>query len=447
MIELTFEQKEALLKIKNWYLDFYNKKERNVLSQPYFFLTGCAGSGKTTIISQLKFELEIDDYNIVYVTYTGKASLVLKRKGINATTIHKLIYQPLYDSNGHISGFKKLEKLDDMVNLIIVDECSMVSEEIMNDLLSFQIPILMVGDLNQLPPINGFNKFLKNPDFRLTKILRQSEENPIIRLSQDILNGNAWWNINYGHNITIKKYDEISYNLYEFMDIIITSTNKTRKKINQYYRNKILGLKGELPVIGDKIICLNNNYSIWNFDGISLTNGLLGYITDIGAKNYSKEEINQQEDNEIAGRMEIENKLYRSCGVLFVDFLPEWDFSKQELENKNNLEKFTNSIMWKIGNNNEKLKQFKIKYIDKSIFNNEDYSEPRQIFEDMYPNFFRYESQINSIDFGYCITCHKSQGSEFDNGLILMDWVNPSMKKSWLYTSVTRFKNIVILGY
>lgn len=74
------------------------------------------------------------------------------------------------------------------LKLIVIDEASMVDGQIMQDLKSFGIKILFIGDTGQLPPVsqNGNEEFLKmfnNPDFQLTEIHRQAAENPIIKLS------------------------------------------------------------------------------------------------------------------------------------------------------------------------------------------------------------------------------------------------------------------------
>ena len=74
--------------------------------------------------------------------------------------------------------------------LIVIDECSMVDAELGRDLMSFGVPLLVLGDPAQLPPIQGGGFFTDaEPDAMLTEVHRQAEDNPIIRLSMDIRAG------------------------------------------------------------------------------------------------------------------------------------------------------------------------------------------------------------------------------------------------------------------
>lgn len=113
------------------------------------------------------------------------------------------------DENGEIVeretlSFTKKEKIDEKIRLIIVDEASMIGEDVLLDLLSFGVKCLFSGDNAQLPPVNGTCGLLKNPDYMLTEIVRQAEDNPIIRLATLAREGKtipteitttrcAWW--------------------------------------------------------------------------------------------------------------------------------------------------------------------------------------------------------------------------------------------------------------
>ena len=146
---LTTDQSTAALAISLWF-------EENI--QPTFTLAGYAGTGKTFLINYVIHNmLKLKENEIAFTAPTGKAATVLSQRGcLGATTVHKLIYrkeETLFEDevNGkkiirkEIS-FVKINKLPSSIKLIIVDEASMLSEKIKEDLESFKIPILYLGD-------------------------------------------------------------------------------------------------------------------------------------------------------------------------------------------------------------------------------------------------------------------------------------------------------------
>ena len=149
--ELSVKQKNIIKDILDWY------KEKKI---PYLTLGGYAGTGKTTILGYLNEKLHKDykGISIAYCSYTGKASQVLRKK-LQETgslkrsdyvgTIHRLIYKPILDEDDNIIGWEKISVDDFEYDLIIIDEASMVSSDIWQDLLSFEKPILAVGDHGQ----------------------------------------------------------------------------------------------------------------------------------------------------------------------------------------------------------------------------------------------------------------------------------------------------------
>ncbi|MCF0124724.1 MAG: AAA family ATPase [Clostridia bacterium] len=90
-------------------------------------------------------ELDIDESKVIYATFTGKASLVLREKGHNAITLHKLLYNVRKTREGRFFFIPKPE-LDEDYELIIVDEVSMVNKEIWELLLSHRIHVICLGD-------------------------------------------------------------------------------------------------------------------------------------------------------------------------------------------------------------------------------------------------------------------------------------------------------------
>src|SRR6476661_7253912 len=123
--------------------------------------------------------------------FTGKAASVMRGKGCHgASTIHSLIYRAR-ESGEEIPSFDLWDEAPaSKAELIIIDECSMVDAELGRDLLSFGVPVLVLGDPAQLPPIQGGGFFTEaEPDAMLTEVHRQAQDDPIVRLSMDIRAG------------------------------------------------------------------------------------------------------------------------------------------------------------------------------------------------------------------------------------------------------------------
>ena len=153
--------------------------------------------------------------------------------------------------------------------LVIIDECSMVDEELGRDLQSFGTPILVLGDPAQLPPISGGGFFTEHePDFLLTEIHRQARDNPILRLALDVREGREFMRGDYGLAQVIGKED-VTQDLVLAADQVLVGTNRTRKRYNQRLR-ELKGFSANYPQAGDKLVCLRNdpakgllNGSLW----------------------------------------------------------------------------------------------------------------------------------------------------------------------------------------
>ena len=131
------------------------------------------------------------DGKVLFAAFTGKAALVMRSKGCErASTIHSLIYKTR-ESGEEMPSFDLWDDAPaSKASLIVIDECSMVDAELGRDLMSFGVPLLVLGDPAQLPPIQGGGFFTDaEPDAMLTEVHRQAEDNPIIRLSMDIRDG------------------------------------------------------------------------------------------------------------------------------------------------------------------------------------------------------------------------------------------------------------------
>jgi ATP-dependent exoDNAse (exonuclease V) alpha subunit len=333
-------------------------------------------------------DLGLEPHQVAAAAYVGKAVLALLRNGLIATTIHSLIYityaEIIRPAENAVDQriktklkFKLKESLDEQTRLIIIDEATMVDDRMRDEILSFGIPTVFIGDKNQLPPIFGKSSVMDNPNFTLTKIMRQAEGDPIVYLSQRVLHDDPLLFGEYGKSSVVPLY-KVDSSIIDDFDIVICGKNSTREEINNSIRNDVLGYTSKRPLIGDKIICRQNN---WDYcvDGIYLTNGLIGYITDLDLSSLSR-------------------------GYGKIDFRP--DFMVNSFEN------------------------VCIDY--------------RYILADVAARLDYGVSEFNKFEYGYAITAHLSQGSEYDRVLFIDEpfWDKDTTKKL-RYTAITRAKESI----
>jgi len=280
MIDLSQDQRKALKAVIEWY-----KKDKHAMQ--FVTLGGYAGTGKTTLIALIRKELaKIDaDLKVGFASYTGKATRVLKNKldsqqsvykQDSVGTIHSLIYSPVLNTTNEIVGWEKKEKIDR--HLIIIDEASMVDSIIWNHLLSYQVPIIVIGDHGQLPPIGGNFNLMQKPHLALVDIHRQAAENPIIDVSIQARQQGAVMPHKYSPKVI--KYGRDDFDANEVMNELLTNYaddllilcgyNKTRKKLNNFIR-QAKGFESSSPSSGDRVICLRNNHKKGIFNGMQGT--------------------------------------------------------------------------------------------------------------------------------------------------------------------------------
>lgn len=401
-MELTTEQQGAMDDIVSWY--------REGGYRP-LTLGGYAGTGKTTLLGKLKESLP--GSRIVYCSYTGKAVSVMRGKlpkGSETSTLHRLLYRPrkvevcaesdepihlaLFDDDDiggkcdeHAKRDKPCEKKNKLdwspnpfplegIDLVVVDEASMVSESIWHDLTKHGVPVLAVGDHGQLPPIKSDFNLMADPQLKLEKILRQAEGNPIIKMATMARLDGRIPISDFGQNCLkvppFKRSSVIPKLRPQNGDLALCAMNRTRVDLNDQLRNQLLGVpRGAMPQDGDIVICLRNNYEAGVF------NGMRGRM-----RQYTP----PSSDDPYA--------IFRTpSAVADIDLLDE-DYS------------YRGEIA---------AEQFRQQKPLTDV--------PRS---------------LGLWDFGYAMTVHKAQGSQAERVLIIEERLPQTDHRRWLYTAVTR---------
>lgn len=383
------QQESALDQVGRW-LRSKNK--------PVFQLAGYAGTGKTTLAKHLAATV---NGTVYFAAYTGKAAHVLVKSGArNVSTIHKLIYVPkdkskqrLRDLEAERAGLLThdpipkvlLEKVGAAIvkekmnlarpsyqlnsesplhqaALLVVDEYSMIDQQLGEDLLSFGCPILALGDPGQLPPVRGASFFASQPDILLTEIHRQARDNPIIWMSKEVREGRELRPGDYGESRVVPHArlpkDQLRVAVLS-ADQLLVGRNATRRASNTRTR-ELLGRTSALPQDGDKLVCLRNNHDV------GLLNGQLW--TAFADAVFDGEHVQLSIEGEDGARVAV--------------------------------------------------------------------SAHPQYFHGGQPEFWE-RSDAEEFDYGYALTVHKSQGSQWNNVLLFDEWHGKD-RRQWLYTAITR---------
>jgi exodeoxyribonuclease V len=417
------QQAAAIRAIVEWY------SNPNRTAQ-VFRLFGYAGSGKSTITRYVIEELGLEPMNrqgggggVLFAAFTGKAALVMTRKGTPASTIHSLIYRvseatpeeiarvekELFDLQRGLGRMGPAERafaetqirrlqlrladihkpvflLNDQslvrdADLIVLDEVSMVGPEMAADLLAFGKPILVLGDPGQLPPIKGAGAFTDvEPDVMLTEIHRQAGESAILRLATMARHGEM---IPYGgyddHVWKIRRTDIAPEQMLRGGQVIC-GRNATRIHLNAAMK-QAAGFAGTHPEgSGEKIICLKNRHDL------GLVNGMFVSLADVhneGLLEFSAT-ITTEDGLAIAGRQRFYTGHYDD------HVTPDPDRFRRD---------------WK---------------------------QVRSLIETVW---------------GYAITAHKSQGSSWANVIVYDDGLGRTAedRARWLYTAITRAERGLVI--
>lgn len=403
-MELTRKQEEGL----------HIAVERYRRGEPYTVISGFAGSGKSTLIQFIIAALNLSPDRVAYVAFTGKAANVLRQKGCpNATTAHKLLYYAKPMPNGQFI-FTPKKSLDDDYKLIVVDEVSMLPKDMWLLLLSHKVYVLACGDPGQLPPINKdqANGVLDHPHIFLDEIMRQAQDSAIIRLSMLVREGGDFRNFEDvpGEVRIIKNKWTFRNNKEDYAacltgaDQILCATNRYRENLNRTVRE--LQGRGAEPEIGDKVIGLTNHWEELSLKYSPLTNGSIGYISEMFSMNMRYPKWIKEDPVHLL----VSNIYIEDDEDMFVDI--PIDYIHLTTGNMS----VDPKTLYRIRNY--------VKNTDKP-----DYKVP-------------YD-----FSYGYAITCWKAQGSEWNNILFFEEGfpTNETEHIQYLYTGITRASNKLIL--
>ena len=267
-MDFSPQQDAALGAVAEWQKAAVRRRGAQV-----FRLFGYAGTGKTTLARHIA---EGIDGHVIFAAFTGKAASVMRARGCeDASTIHSLIYRSR-ETKAEEPTFVLNRRSDvAQARLVIIDECSMVDEELGNDLLSFGVPVLVLGDPAQLPPVKGGGFFTEHePDVMLTEVHRQARDNPIVRMSMIVREGGVLENGVYGDSRIIGR-DEIDAAQILAADQVLVGRNETRRKFNKRIR-ELHGYHDIFPAKEEKLVCLRNNRQKGLLNGETFTVKLVG---------------------------------------------------------------------------------------------------------------------------------------------------------------------------
>lgn len=375
-------------KAVDWY---YNS------SSTLFQIDGEAGTGKSYLINNIVEKLGLRHDRILSMAYTGQAALVMRRKGlINSVTCHSGLFEfqqtivisedgtPLMDKELNIPIVKEVF-LPKHINyndydLIIIDEAYMIPKSFRKYIDNTNIKTIVTGDSGQLPPVEDEPAYLIDGEIHhLTELMRQSEYSPIVYLARRARNGMDILPGTYGQTV-VCFVDEIK-DIYRYCfnsDISLCGKNMTRENINNNIRKNILNTDSPTPLYNERVICKKNNWRL-TIDNIPLVNGLVGNVSN-------------------------SSQIYYDRGLFLIDFKPN-------LLNKS--------------------------FIDLKC----DYDYIRSDYkskQDMYR--FRY-NKGEKFDYAYASTVHTAQGSEYDSGIYIEEYLGGNIMNNLNYTAITRFRN------
>lgn len=438
-VVLSSEQAAALHAARKWFHEQYPAK-------PVFRLFGYAGTGKSTVTAALIERLGIAPSGVVYVAPTGKAAKIMTAKGCPAKTIHKQFYKLIATKEDHWAAlghekaglltrlrlspdnssaarwaervktieaelrepapddiefrFVGLSNVGPETRIIVVDEASMLTDDNYADLVGVGLPVVLIGDPGQLPPVKGASdgettRAMSNPNVTLTQIQRQADGSSILDIAELARHGEYIAYGNDGRGISVRdgtkagklhlalRRARLTMEDLAGYDQIICGKNATRLAINELMReHHVIQSRYPTGATGEKLIVVKN----YETSGEMIPNGSMIRIQSTGEKGNT-----------------------RAAGGKIIDYKAKIVEIDDEPAN-------INVTIYKTpfeGNNGPDLKSMRLEAL--------------------------WAKKTLNVEWGWAITAHKAQGSQWDKVLVF-DESKVFQKDSckWLYTAVTR---------
>jgi len=449
----TNKQSVALQKLASFVL---SKKRNDV-----FLLEGYAGTGKTTIVGTLVNSLWKTTMKSVLMAPTGRAAKVMSNySNTQAFTIHRKIYFPKKQSGGGVQFVLAPNKHRDTI--FIVDEASMIPDtpadsklfengSLLDDLLMFiysghNCKLILIGDKAQLPPVHldlspaldseklsmNYNKEVVR--LELDEVVRQAENSGILvnatllreQLQSDFFEIFQFDVAPYNDIVRLIDGNEILEAIEESYAVngkeetaFIVRSNKRANLYNENIRNRILYLEHELAV-GDYMMVVKNNY-FWlkpNSEAGFIANGDIIEVLEIFAIK------------------ELYGFRFAEVKVKMVDYPNQKPFETVLL--LDTVKAVTPSLSYEDGN---RLYQEVMK----------DYANEKSKYKKFLGVKNNKYFNALQVKFSYAITCHKSQGGQWNTVFVEQPYLPNGIDKEylrWLYTAVTRAKNkLYLIGF
>jgi ATP-dependent exoDNAse (exonuclease V) alpha subunit len=426
-----------------------------------FLLKGYAGTGKTTTISTLVKNLWKAKKSSILLAPTGRAAKVISNYSKQeAFTIHKKIYYPKSKKGGGVSFTLQANKHRNTI--FIVDEASMIPDinqdsklfengSLLDDLMQFvysgyNCKLLLIGDTAQLPPVkldispalekktlvNYYNKEVI--ELELDEVMRQQKDSGILinatrlrdRLEDGFFEDFKFSEMIYSDVIRPVDGQEImdaisdSYSELGNEDtVVIVRSNKRANLYNQSIRNRILFQEEELSA-GDYLMVVKNNY-FWvkaESEAGFIANGDIIEVMEI----FGFKDLYGFKFAEVLVKMVDYPKMEPFETVLLLDTLTS-ETPSLSYEDSN---KLYQEVLLDYASEKSKYKKFL------AVKNNK---------------FFN----ALQVKFSYAITCHKSQGGQWNTVFVEQPYLPNGIDKDylrWLYTAVTRAKErLYLIGF
>lgn len=436
--DLTSGQRSVILRAFEWRQALRHGKP----ARRFFFYAGLAGTGKTHIVPFLLEELGFR--KPVFAAFSGKAASVLRRRGLPAQTLHSLLYRPVARENEfgmseltfERNPYAPLREAD----VLFLDEASMCSRAMLKEALSFEVPIIALGDALQLPPVDGDSPFATaKPDFVLTEIRRQARDNPIIAASLAVREDPMVDLARFADGERLIVLDEeremgesddpAGYDCLDgpmgAVDQLLCGTNANRTIFNRCLRQRA-GFASALPGQGARLSITKNNADAGLWNRVSFD---VEMVAPVQADRLVRAWDNELRVNKLAERREHLELLLRSS-----DVDPDM-FEKLRLVHlvETGGEHRAEGILH-----------------TRRILEEEALAEKKALSAGLLRRDARVAAALGAFEarWGYAATVHKAQGSGFGSVGLLLDppgernrfgqVTDREQFKRWLYTGITR---------